>query len=142
MDRRVAVRMARQRRLDGGHRLRLTIVIAEGALRQQVGGPEVMRAQLDHLDRLLTERPEQIEIRVMPFTPGAHPALGGPFQILSFPSPRLADLVWQEVRTSSDIIDQSSRVADYLVTFAEARKRALRSAESLELIRRIAKEMT
>ncbi len=142
MDRRVAVRMARQRRLDGDHPLRLTSVIAEGALRQQVGGREVMRAQLDHLDRLLTERPEQFEIRVMPFTAGAHPALGGPFQILSFPSPRLPDLVWQEVLTSSDIIDQSSRVADYVVTFAEARERALSSAESLVLIRQVAKEMT
>ena len=86
-----------------------------------------MRAQLDHLARLMTERPEQIEIRVMPFTAGAHPALGGPFQILSFPSPRLPDLVWQEVLTSSDIIDQSNRVADYVVTFAEARERALSS---------------
>ncbi|WP_328339819.1 helix-turn-helix domain-containing protein [Micromonospora sp. NBC_00421] len=142
MDRRVAARMARQRRLDGDYPIRVTTVIAEGVLRQQVGGPEVMRAQLDHLGRLLTERPEQIEIRVMPFTAGAHPALGGPFQILSFPSPRLPDLVWQEVLTSSDIIDQSSRVADYVVTFAEARERALSSTESLELIRRIAKEMT
>ncbi|MFG1799917.1 helix-turn-helix domain-containing protein [Micromonospora carbonacea] len=142
MDRRIAARMARQRRLGGDHPLHLTTVITEGALRQQVGGPEVMRAQLDHLDRLLTERPEQIEIRVMPFAAGAHPALGGPFQILSFPSPRLPDLVWQEVLTSSDIIDQSSRVADYTMTFAEARERALGSAESLALIRRIAKEMT
>ncbi|MFC8848650.1 MULTISPECIES: helix-turn-helix domain-containing protein [unclassified Micromonospora] len=142
MDRRIAARMARQRRLGGEHPLRLTTVITEGALRQQVGGPEVMRAQLDHLDRLLTERPEQIEIRVMPFAAGAHPALGSPFQILSFPSPRLPDLVWQEVLTSSDIIDQSSRVADYTMTFAEARERALGSAESLALIRRIAKEMT
>lgn len=125
MDRRIAVRMARQQRLHGDHPLRLTTVIAEGALRQQVGGPEVMRGQLNHLDRLLTERPEQFEIRVMPFTAGAHPALGSPFQILSFPSPRLPDLVWQEVLTSSDIIDQSSRVADYVVTFAEARERAL-----------------
>ncbi|WBB75575.1 helix-turn-helix transcriptional regulator [Micromonospora sp. WMMD1128] len=142
MDRRVAVRMARQRRLDGDHPLRLTAVITEGALRQQVGGAQVMRSQLDHLDRLLTERAEQFEVRVMPFAAGAHPALGGPFQILSFPSPRLPDLVWQEVLTSSDIIDQSSRVADYVVTFAEARERALSSAESLVLIRRIAKEMT
>ncbi len=142
MDRRVGVRMARQARLNGDKPLRLTTVIAEGALRQQIGGPAVMRDQLDHLARLMTERPEQIEIRVMPFTAGAHPALGGPFQILSFPSPRLPDLVWQEVLTSSDIIDQSNRVADYVVTFAEAQERALNSDESLALIQRIAKEIT
>lgn len=142
MDRRIAVRMARQERLAGDHPLRLTTVIAEGALRQQIGGPTVMRAQLEHLAALMEGRPEQIEIRVVPFSAGAHPALGGPFQILSFPSPRLPDLVWQEILTSSDIIDQSSRVADYSITFEETAERALSSEESLTLIQRIAKEMT
>lgn len=142
MERRVGVRMARQKRLDSDNPLRLTTIVSEGALRQQVGGPAVMRDQLDHLVRLATERPEQIEVRVMPFTAGAHPALGGPFRILSFPSPRLPDLVWQEILTSSDIIDQSARVADHSVTFEEARERALSSTDSLALIRRIAKEMT
>ncbi|MGX4654662.1 helix-turn-helix domain-containing protein [Micromonospora sp. SCSIO 07396] len=141
VDRRVGVRMARQARLDGEHPLRISAVLSEGALRQQVGGPAVMRAQLDHLVRLATERPEQIEIRVLPFTVGAHPAFGGPFQVLSFPSPRLPDLVWQENLTSVDIIDQSVRVTDYVVTFAETRELALGSDDSVELIRRIAKEM-
>ncbi|SCL27844.1 helix-turn-helix domain-containing protein [Micromonospora inyonensis] len=141
VDRRVAVRLARQERLDGEHPLRLSVLLGEGALRQQVGGPVVMRAQLDHLVRLATERPEQIEIRVLPFSVGAHPAFGGPFQVLSFPSPRLPDLVWQEILTSIDIIDQSLRVNDYVVTFAETRELALGSDDSLDLIRRIAKEM-
>ncbi|MFI0791501.1 DUF5753 domain-containing protein [Micromonospora rubida] len=142
VERRVAARMARQARLYADNPTRLTALLGEGALRQQVGGPAVMSAQLDHLVRLATERPEQIEIRVLPFSAGAHPALGGSFQILSFPSPRLPDLVWQEVLTSIDIIDQSTRVSDYQVTFAEAWERALSSGESLDLIRRIAKEMT
>ncbi|MEU3454268.1 DUF5753 domain-containing protein [Micromonospora sp. NPDC006766] len=142
VERRVGARMARQARLDAANPIRLTALLGEGALRQQVGGPAVMKAQLDHLVRLATERPEQIEVRVLPFTAGAHPALGGSFQILSFPSPRLPDLVWQEVLTSIDIIDQSIRVTDYQVTFAEARERALSSDDSLDLIRRIVKEMT
>lgn len=142
VERRVAARMARQARLHAENPIRVTAVLGEGALRQQVGGPAVMSAQLDHLVRLAAERPEQIEIRVLPFTAGAHPALGGSFQILSFPSPRLPDLVWQEVLTSIDIIDQSARVIDYQVTFAEARERALSSEDSLDLIRQIAKEMT
>ncbi|MFG1915963.1 DUF5753 domain-containing protein [Micromonospora sp. NPDC048898] len=142
MERRIGVRMARQERLNAADPLRLTTIVAEGALRQQIGGPAVMRAQLEHLAQLATERPEQVEVRVVPFTAGAHPALGGPFQILSFPSPRLPDLVWQEILTSSDIIDQSTRVADYSVTFEESRECALSSADSLALIRRIAKEMT
>lgn len=134
--------MARQARLDGNNPIRISTVLSEAALRQQVGGPTVMRAQLDHLVRLTTERPEQIEIRVMPFTAGAHPAFGGPFEILSFPSSRLPDLVWQEILTSIDIIDQSVRVTDYVVTFAEAREQALNSDESIALIRRVVKKMT
>lgn len=142
VERRVAVRMTRQARLDAKQPLRVSALLSEGAIRQQVGGPAVMRDQLDHLVRLATKRPEQIEIRVLPFSVGAHPALGGPFQVLSFPSTRLPDLVWQEVLTSIDIIDQSTRVNDYVVTFAETQERALSSDESLDLIRRIAGEMT
>ncbi|ROO52310.1 helix-turn-helix protein [Micromonospora sp. Llam0] len=141
VERRVAVRMARQIRLGGDDPIRLSTVINEGALRQQVGGPAVMRDQLNHLVTLMTERPEQIEIRVMPFTAGAHPAFGGPYQILSFASPRLSDLVWQEILTFIDIVDQSVQVNDYVVTFAEARERALSSQDSLALIREIAMEM-
>ncbi|MFY1668935.1 DUF5753 domain-containing protein [Plantactinospora sp. WMMB334] len=142
VNRRIAARMARQARLTGDNPIRFSTVLAEGVLRQQVGGPAVMREQLRHLVTLVTERPEQVQIRVMPFTVGAYPALGGPFQILSFPSPRLPELVWQEILTSSDIIDQSDRVADYVITFEETLERALSSDESLALIRRIAEEMT
>ncbi|MFY1635201.1 helix-turn-helix domain-containing protein [Solwaraspora sp. WMMB335] len=141
VERRVDVRMARQVRLDGNDPIRISTVISEGALRQQVGGPAVMRGQLDHLATLMTERPEQVEIRVMPFTAGAHPAFGGPYEILSFASPRLTDLVWQEILTFIDIVDQSTQVTDYVVTFAETRERALSSQDSLALIREIAREM-
>ncbi|MFD0817087.1 helix-turn-helix domain-containing protein [Micromonospora zhanjiangensis] len=142
VDRRVAVRLARQARLGGDNPIKVSTVLGEGALRQQVGGPAVMRDQLGHLLRLASDQPEQVEIRVLPFSVGAHPAFGGPFEILSFPSPRLPDLVWQEILTSIDIIDQSIRVTDYVVTFAETRELALSSEDSLDLIRRIAKEMT
>lgn len=142
VQRRVAARMARQARLHTEHPIRVAALLGEGALRQQVGGPAVMRAQLEHLVETATGRPGQIDIRVLPFAAGAHPALGGSFQILSFPSPRLPDLVWQEVLTSIDIIDQSTRVNDYQVTFEEAQERALRSEDSIDLIRQIAKEMT
>ena len=39
----VAVRRTRQRMLGGAEPLRLRVVMHEGALRQMVGGPEVMR---------------------------------------------------------------------------------------------------
>jgi hypothetical protein len=41
VDPRIEARMMRQRRLDGEEPLRLSAVVNEGALRQQVGGPDV-----------------------------------------------------------------------------------------------------
>ena len=49
----VAVRMKRQDRLRHDVPLRLHALISEAVLRQQVGGPEVMRQQLNHLRPLL-----------------------------------------------------------------------------------------
>lgn len=140
-DRRVAVRMARQVRLDGPQPLRITAVIGEGALRQQVGGPEVMKRQLEHLLQLLSAKPEQIDIRIVPFTAGAHPAFGGPYQIMSFASPWLQDLVWQEILNSMEIMNHHARISEYVVTFAETMERALSADDSRLLIAAIAKEM-
>nr|MDT0660389.1 DUF5753 domain-containing protein [Micromonospora sp. DSM 115978] len=141
-EQRIEVRLARQRRLTEDPPLRVTAIFGEGTIRQQVGGPEVMRAQLDHLATLMTRKPRQFQIHIIPYAAGAYPALGAPFQILSFASRRIPELVWQEVLTSSDIIDQSTRVADYLVTFGETLERALDFDESLALIRQVSKEMT
>lgn len=142
VDRRVAVRMARQARLDDGLPVRVTTVLAQGALMQRVGGGDVMRRQLEHMLTMMEEKPDLVDIRVMPFEAGAHPALGGPFYILSFGSSGLPDLVWQEILTSTDIIDHQARVTDYVITFAETLERALSPDESRDLIRAIAREMT
>jgi hypothetical protein len=61
----------------------LAVIIGEGAL-HQVGGPEVMRAQLARLAELSDTYP-QVTIQVLPFACGAHPAGGsGPLSILRF----------------------------------------------------------
>ena len=138
---RAEVRMARQRRLDGPYPLRLRVLIGEAALRQEVGGREVMRRQLEHLATVMQER-SHVEVRVLPFRAGAHPALGGPFDILSFDSPRMPDLVWQETLTSTAIVDRQQQVREYAVALAETAETALTAQDSLELIREVAKEMT
>ncbi|MGQ0837920.1 Scr1 family TA system antitoxin-like transcriptional regulator [Actinokineospora sp.] len=138
---RCEVRLARQRRLTGEHPLRLTALLSEAVLRQEVGGPEVMRRQLDHLVAAAEEH-EHIEIRVLPFTAGAHPALGGPFTVLSFDSPGLPNIVWQETLTTLTIIERHQQVREYTVALAESMQSALSADESRDLIREVAKEIT
>ena len=138
-DRRVQLRVMRQLRLDADQPLQVTAVLTEGVIRQRVGGAEVMAKQLDHLLELGQRK--TVEVRVIPFDAGAYPALGGPFQILSFAQTTLPDLAWQETLTNSDIIDQPGQVAEHAVTFAETAEQALSVKDSCDLIRKIVKEM-
>ncbi|HEX6354634.1 helix-turn-helix transcriptional regulator [Actinophytocola sp.] len=136
---RMEVRQVRQHRLIGQEPMRITALLAEAALRQRVGGTEVMRIQLDHLATIATEH-QHIEIRVIPFSAGAHAALGAPFDVLSFASPRLPDLVWQETLATFAIIDKPVHAREYAVVLAEATQKALDAKASIALIRQISKD--
>jgi len=141
-ERRIEARMKRQRRLDGDDPLHLTALINESALRHQVGGPSVLQAQLRHLEARVEQRPDNIDIRVIPFTAPCYNALdGSTFHILSFSSTRLPDLAWQETITSTDLIDQGMRVREYDLAYDQAMESALDQADSLSLIKQIGEEL-
>jgi transcriptional regulator with XRE-family HTH domain len=81
LDQHVAVCVERQRIFhEGGYR-RLCAVLDEAALRRQVGGPDVMRAQIKHLI-VLADDP-RITLRLVPFSAGPQPSAGS-FTLLSF----------------------------------------------------------
>ncbi|MEE1755776.1 helix-turn-helix domain-containing protein [Streptomyces sp. SP18CS02] len=134
----VQVRLARQSRLTASEPLGVWAVIAEGVLRQQVGGAAVMRAQLDHLARI-TDLPN-VEIQVLPFQRGAHASMFGPYLILSFTETAALDVVLADNPTGSIWLEQDQEVARYRALFDDARTAALSPVESIALIRKIAKE--
>ncbi|OLF05633.1 hypothetical protein BLA60_35780 [Actinophytocola xinjiangensis] len=80
----VSLRIDRQAILDHEDPPRLRIVVNEAAIRRPVGGQEVMRAQLRHLASL-ADRPG-IELRLLPFSVGAHPGMKSDFTVLRFPA--------------------------------------------------------
>ncbi|MFI5909672.1 DUF5753 domain-containing protein [Dactylosporangium sp. NPDC051541] len=69
-----------RRRLEGPQRPHLWAVIDESVLHRRVGGDKAVREQLDHL-RLMAEF-DTVHLGIVPFTNGAHPGLGGPFEVL------------------------------------------------------------
>lgn len=143
VDRRVQARMVRQGRVDGPDPLHVLAVMSEAALRQQIGGPEVLVEQLHHLSRLIIENPDTIDIRVVPFTATGHHAMGGSnFQLLAFPGGTLPTLVWQETVTSTQLIDDFQMVREYALAHAAATTSALDQKASLAMINRLAKETT
>ncbi|HEX3785121.1 MAG TPA: helix-turn-helix transcriptional regulator [Pseudonocardiaceae bacterium] len=137
---RVETRMARRARVEDDQPLRITALLTEAVLRQQIGGPEVMSAQLLDLVEM-TKRPH-IEVRILPFSVGAYPALGGGFHVLSFNRNRLPNIAYQETLTSVTIIESRQQVREYAVALAESKNLALSQQDSIDLIKEVAREIT
>lgn len=112
VDRRVALRMERQKLLQRPHAPKLWAVVDEAALRRPLGGPRAMRQQLDHL-RTMAERPN-ITLQIAPFRIGGVAAAGGPVTILRFQEPDLPDIVYLEQLNSALYLDKRDDVEDYM----------------------------
>src|SRR5699024_5256290 len=85
IERWVDLRIERQRVFERAEPLHMSAVIDEAALRRQMGGPDILAEQLRHLIESV-EQPH-IEIRILPFTAGAHASPGGPFTLLKMSDP-------------------------------------------------------
>ncbi|GGM79526.1 transcriptional regulator [Longimycelium tulufanense] len=139
VDRRVDLRMARKRRLTGNNPLTVRAVIAEAALCQLIGGPEVMREQLDALRAM---EHDHILVRVLPSSVGAHPALGSAFSIFEFSAAEgLPPVVCVDTITSALIVEKSHQVAAYTLSFDVVAALAAGERESVELIDHIARSL-
>jgi hypothetical protein len=108
---RVDVRMSRQRRLAeraaAGHAPQLVAGMDEAVLRRPVGGPDVMRQQLDRLRQMMDE--QWITVVIVPLDLDGHPGLGGIFELLSF----------DDDSQEPDLVFVESAVADFLLRAPE-----------------------
>jgi hypothetical protein len=138
IERRVALRMERQR-LARSSPPKVWAVLDEAALHRHVGGPEVMRAQLEYLLELA--RLPNVSLQVVPFTGGAHPAMGRPFIVLVFGERIDPDVVYLEDLTSALWVENMAEVDRYNVFFNHLRATAFSFDESAALITAALKEM-
>jgi transcriptional regulator with XRE-family HTH domain len=140
IERKIAVRAARQERLHGDDPPECWTVLNEAAIRRIVGGAQVMRAQLEQL-AALASRP-RISIQVLPFTAGAHPAMDGSFIILGFPEAPDPDVVYMESQTGSLYLEKPPEVDRYQGIFHHLVARALGPDASGDLITEAAAALT
>lgn len=117
IERRVQLRMTREKLLTKSQPPRLWAVVDEAALRRPIGGPEVMRGQLERL--LSVMKLPNVTLQVMPFRFGGHAAEGGAFSLLRFPESDLPDVAYVEQLTSALYLDARKDVDQY----AEAMER-------------------
>jgi transcriptional regulator with XRE-family HTH domain len=134
-DRRVSLRMKRQDLLAAPGPPRVWSVMDETALRRPVGGPAVMRSQLQHL--LEAAALPQVTIQVVPFGHGGHAAAGGSFTILRFAEPDLPDVVYIEQLTSALYLDARADVDHYLQVMDRLSAQALTPAGTADYIQQI-----
>jgi transcriptional regulator with XRE-family HTH domain len=138
ISRRVELRLARQERLAPGGP-RIWAIVDEAVLRRPLGGPWIMRAQLEHLVEM-TSLPH-VTLQVVPFDRGGHAAAGGPFTILRFSEPDLPDVVYLEQLSSSLYLDDREEVDGYMAVMDRLCVEAAPRGGTLEMLHKIIKEL-
>jgi transcriptional regulator with XRE-family HTH domain len=136
-ERRLAVLLRRQQILHREDPPRVWTVIDESALRRPVGGPAMMRAQLDHLIDIA--RLGHVNIQVLPFRAGGHAACGTPVVLLRFAGDKLPDIVCVEYFTGAVYPSRPAdltRYWDLLNQFATQADPPIASTLILEQLRR------
>jgi len=130
--------MKRQQLLTQPGAPELWTVLDEAVLRRPPGGPELMRAQLEHL-LLMTELPN-VTLQIVPFDAGPHAAAGGPFTILRFPEPDLPDLVYLEQLNSAVYPDDPDDVIDYVTIMDQLAVQAETGKASKDMLRALLRQ--
>ncbi|TDV41418.1 helix-turn-helix domain-containing protein [Actinophytocola oryzae] len=112
----------------------LTAILAESALRNFVGGREVMRDQLRYLTEI-TKR-ANVTLRIVPTMIGGHPGLLGSFLRMRFAD--RPNVVFFENQTSSLFLEEHSDTAAYDQAINQLLDLAISEADSVRLVTEMA----
>jgi transcriptional regulator with XRE-family HTH domain len=135
LDGAVATRMERQKPLDDPNPMLLHALIDEAAIQREIGGPDVLREQLDHL-LAAAERPN-ITLQVVPYTTGGYGTMNGSFIIVDYPEPDAVPGVYLEYPAGGAWVDNEADVQRFTTTFDQVAARALPPADTIGLIHQL-----
>lgn len=135
VERRVELRMARQKVLTRAGAPHYWAVVDEAALRRPLGGAEVMRRQLERLIEATTM--PNVTLQIVPFHRGGHAAAGGQFSILRFAESDLPDIVYMEQLTSAVYLDKREDVDKYLAVMEQLCVEAAQPNQTVALLKDI-----
>jgi hypothetical protein len=133
--RRAQARVSRQEILRRESPPKIWAVMDEGALHRLIGGPEVMKEQLRHLLDMCDH--PAVTVQILPFSAGAHRAMGGAFTILRYTEPDLRDVVFIEQLTSALYLDKQAEVDSYLEVIEEVCLQAEPSAKTPGILKSV-----
>ena len=135
LDQRVEARMRRQKLLYQPKPPKYRALLDEAVLRRQVGGPPVMKAQLEKI--LSSVREEKAAVQVIPYEVGAYGAIDSNFQYLEFSDTMLPDLVFVEGLASHLYLERPEDLERYREALDYLRDEALNPRDSAKKIEEI-----
>ncbi|MEX3102916.1 MULTISPECIES: helix-turn-helix transcriptional regulator [unclassified Streptomyces] len=136
---RVAHRMERQRVVTGSDPTPYLGLIHEAAIRMQMGGRDVTRAQLRHL--LEASERKNVTLKVIPFTAGGFPLLGDASVLYADGPNHHLDTVQLDTATGGVFVDSPIQLANFRTRLVMADKVALNLSKSRDLIRKAIREL-
>ncbi|WP_160825885.1 helix-turn-helix transcriptional regulator [Actinomadura sp. J1-007] len=134
----VAFRMARQETLAKKVAPQYHAVIGQAALHNEVGGPRVMRAQLQQVSEMAQAR--SIALHVLPFEASARLWLAGPFDVFTLRPPGQLTITVLDHFSQISFVEDEEAVATHEQIFAHMLSGALDEPWSLKVIRRLVSE--
>lgn len=133
---RITIRIGRKDILTRSNPVNLAALIGEGALHQIIGSRDVMVEQLRHL--IDVSKFPNVDIRVIPYNSGWHPALEGPFFLVESEH---ATVVHLENRKSGLFLHEDADVKWYKLAAEMVLKVVMSATDSIRLIDAVAKRL-
>ena len=135
LSQRVEVRMMRQKLLFQPKPPKYRVLLDEAVLHRHVGGPAVMKVQLDKI--LSFAREERAAVQVIPYEVGAYGAADSNFIYLEFAGTMLPDLVFVEGLVSQLYLERPDELGRYREALDYLRDEALNPRDSAKRIEEI-----
>jgi hypothetical protein len=104
-----------------------------------MGGPAVMKAQLQHL--LAQARLPNVTIQVLPFTEGGHPGTLGSLAILEFPEKVHSPVAYIGTYAGDVYLEKEDDLRRASLTYTHMHSAALSPTKSRDLIAAVAREL-
>ncbi|GAA1904124.1 helix-turn-helix domain-containing protein [Streptantibioticus ferralitis] len=139
IEQRVQARMERQAVLTKDDALQLWAIIDEAAVHRMVGGPKVMREQLQHLRKAAAE--PNLTLQIIPFSAGAHPGMPGSFVLMSFPDVDDPELIYIDSMAGDLFLEADVDVRRFGAIFDNLRAEALSPGATSKLLTTLAQEI-
>lgn len=134
VEQRISFRIKRQAVLFQDSPAPHTAIVHEAALRMKFGGPEVTRAQLQHL--LTLSELKHVTLLVIPFHAGSYPGSGQTITYAHGPVTQL-DTVQLDQSHGIAFVDTEHQLAQYRLLFGRLAASALTAARSRDFIRAV-----